>query len=98
MSKHIEPGQSFSVEYANRTWEAVGLTLRQQRQVMQWLVDGDEGSPVAKFDAAEKSLKVCCPGITEEQMDLLNYNMACELIGKILAGTRLSEDEQKKSE
>ena len=96
---HIEPGEPFDVEYGNgKKLKAVGLAFRQQRKVLQLLVDGDEGTQVQKFDAAENALKICFPGITDEQIDSLNYNMACEAIGKAIASTRLSEDEQKKSE
>lgn len=95
----LEPGQQFEVEYsAGKSLTAVSLSLRGQQRVMQLLVDGDAGDQLQKLQAAESGLKICFPTITDDQLDSLNYNMAIEAIGKALAATRLSVDDQKKSE
>jgi hypothetical protein len=99
MPLFLEPGVKFPIEYGTgKTLEAISLSLRQQQKVMQLLVDGDSGDQLKKLEVAEVALKICFPGITEEQLDTLNYNMALEVIGKAMAATRLNVDEQKKSE
>jgi hypothetical protein len=95
----LEPGESFAVEYSSgKSLQAVSLSLRGQQKVMALLVDGDSGDQLKKLQAAEQALRLCFPSITDEQLDSLNYNMALEVVGKALAATRLSSDEQKKSE
>lgn len=95
----LEPGQEFQVEYSDgKSLTAVSLSLRGQQKVMQLLVDGDAGDQLKKLQAAESGLKLCFPTITEEQLESLNYNMALDVIGKALAATRLSVDDQKKLE
>lgn len=96
---HIEPGESFPVEYGSRGKHltAVSLSLRQQREVMKLVANADAVQSDEKFDLAEKALRLCFPEITDEQIDSLNYNMACEAIGNALAATRPDEVQEKKS-
>lgn len=95
---HIEPGEEFAVNYGTKgkSLTAVSLSLRQQREVMKLVAGADQLQSDEKFDLAEQALRLCFPGITEEQIDGLNYNMACEAIGQALSATRPDEDEEKK--
>lgn len=100
MQTFIEPGESFPVPYGSKgkTLTAVSLSLRQQREVMRLVANADNGSQVDKFDMTEQALKLCFPQITDEQIDDLTFNMACQAIGSALASTRLDEVAEKKSE
>ena len=98
---HIEPGQKFSITYGENgaTCEVVALSLRQKIRVAQIMeqVQSCTGAEAARaFVLIGEALEIACPGKTDDPA--IDERLAGEIIGKCLAGSSVSEEQQKKSE
>lgn len=95
---HIEPGQTFSVEYGTRgaTCEVVALSLRQKIAVSNLLKQVETCKGPEAFGLLAEALETVCPGKSSD--DDIDERTAGEIIGKALAGASLSVEQAKKSE
>lgn len=97
----IEPGERFTVEYGNgHKTNVVALSLRQKRKIMQLLLHvQDLKITTASIDdlyaKCEEMVRMCCPDITEEQLDKLDESLAMEIASATLAGAVLDPEEKK---
>lgn len=100
----LEPGDKFTVGYGNgHTIQVVALSGRQKRNVIAMLeeiksLQAESASKLRLFEIAEDAVRVCVPGLTEEQIDKMDETQQLEIVGKTIAKAALSEDEIKKSE
>lgn len=101
----LEPGEPFDITYGKgHALTVQALTARQKRQLVKTLtaiqsLDTTNFAALESlYDMAEAGVKVCCPGISDEQLAAMDEQQQMEIIGKTLGGAALSIDEQKKSE
>lgn len=100
----LEPGEKFQIPYGTKgkSFEAVAMSRRQQREIMQKLSVADAALKVdvdAGVKLYDEIMKQCFPGITDEFLENeSSLGMQQDLVIQALAGARLSEDQQKKSE
>ena len=100
----LEPGDRFKVSYGNdHVIEVVALSGRQKRSLIAMFEEIKElqtsaASKVRLFEITEDALRLCCPDITDEQIDKMDEQHQMEIAGKTLAKAALSEDELKKLE
>lgn len=102
---HLEPGEPYEIEYGNgHSLSVVALSARQKKklvsilQAVQSLDTKQIDSLSTLYDLAEEGLKICSPGITDEQIEKMDEQQQMEVIGKTLAGALPTAGEQKKSE
>lgn len=99
----IEPGDKFKIGYGRgHQIEVVGLNYRQLKRgkiLMANVTQANTAETVMQvIDELLEFVRVCAPGITDEQIDAMDDQMMVELIVNTMSKARLSEDELKKSE
>lgn len=102
--KQLEPGTPFEVTYGDgHKIEVAALSARNKRRLFQMLEEtktiekGPAGS-IRVLDLAEEMVRICVPGISEEQLDSMNESQQIEIAGLTIQGGMLSDDDAKKSE
>ena len=97
----IEPGEPFTVQYGNgHTIEVVALSLRQKRLITQLLISVQNLTVTAEsiddlYGKCEDMVRMCCPTVTEEQMEQLDECLSMEIASNTLAGAALDGEEKK---
>lgn len=95
---HIEPGQTFSVEYGTRgaACEVKALSLRDKIKVAQILEKVEQARDASAFLLMAEALELVAPGKLDDPD--IDERLAAEIVGRALAGASLSVEQAKKSE
>lgn len=98
----LEPGDEFTVSYgrSEKKLKAICLGSRSRKNVFRLMQDVDQLGKTNKLvESAEKleeAMRVCFPGVTEDELDGMTHAQMANAIGDALAATVLDEDQQKK--
>jgi hypothetical protein len=94
---HLEPGQTFPIEYGNgKTCDVKALSLREKVNVAAILAQIQASKGPEVFPLFVDALEIVCPGKADDPA--VDDRIAGEIIGKALAGSSLSSEQEKKSE
>lgn len=95
---HIEPGETFSVEYGSRgaTCEVKALSLREKIKVVELLQKVEQSKGPEAFTFMADALEMVAPGKLDDPT--IDERLASEIVGRALAGASLSVEQAKKSE
>lgn len=95
---HIEPGQSFSVEYGSSgaTCEVKALSLREKLKVVELLQKVEQARGPEAFVLMAEALELVAPGKLDDPG--IDERLAAEIVGRALAGASVSVEQAKKSE
>lgn len=100
----LEPGDEFSVSYgrSGKKLKAVCLGSRSRKNVFRLMKEVDElgktGCLVESAEKLEDAMRVCFPGVTDDELDGMTHLQMTGAISDALKATVLDEDQQKKSE
>lgn len=98
----LEPGDEFSVSYgrSGKTLKAICLGSRSRKNVFRLMQEVDElsksGKLVESVEKVEDAMRVCFPGVTEDELDGMTHPQMANAIGDALGATVLDEEQQKK--
>lgn len=97
----LEPGAVHSCQVGNKTVDVLALSFRKKQAALQQLEQcspDSKAKPSEKFAAMEQAFKIVTPEHTHDELDRLDEREVMQVINFALIGSRLSEDERKKSE
>ena len=93
----LEPGQDLEITLqSGRLVKAKTLSLRKKAKVIDLLEEATKGTQA--WRRLIEVVEVCCPDITEEELDAIDERAAGEIAAATLAAASLSGEERKKSE
>ena len=101
MPAALEPGETFEIEYGNgHTIQVVALSLRQKRRITQLLLQVQNLEVTVEsidelYSNCEDMVRMCCPDITDEELDKLDERLSMEIASNTLAGAALTAEEKK---
>jgi hypothetical protein len=98
----LEPGDEFPVSYgrSGKQLKAICLGSRSRKNVFRLMQEVDElskaGKLVESVEKVEDAMRICFPGVTDDELDGMTHPQMANAIGDALGATVLDEDQQKK--
>ena len=100
----IEPGERFLISYGKdkKQIEVIALSGRQKRRAVACMASTATARKpeeiLAALDELDAVTRLCVPGMTDDFMDTLDDELQVQIISATVMKSRLSGDDEKKSE